>query len=162
MEIRLRATGEVISETEFYIRNPKAPRPATQAWLDTFGADPVFEGPQAVPTTVYEFSYRKGTELIDGKWFSVYALGPIFTDYTKEDGTVVTAEQQELEYKSRKDDEQAKNIRSQRNRLIAESDWTQARDVVLPNDAEYLAYRQALRDVPAQEGFPWNVVWPTI
>jgi hypothetical protein len=157
MEIRLRATGEVISETEFYIRNPKAPRPANEAWLDTWGGDPVFDGPQATPTNVYEFSYRKGTELIDGKWFAVYALGPVFT--TDEDGT---SEEKMADYKAQKDAEQAKNVRDQRNRLIAESDWTQARDVTLPNDAEYLAYRQALRDVPAQAGFPWNVVWPTI
>lgn len=155
MEIRLRATGEVISETEFYIRNPKAPRPATQAWLDTFGADPVFEGPQAVPTTVYEFSYRKGTELIDGKWFSVYALGPVFT--TDEDGT---AEQKMNDYKARRDAEQAERARQQRNEKLKETDWTQAKDVSLINNDDYVVYRQDLRDVPAQAGFPWNIVWP--
>ena len=36
-----------------------------------------------------------------------------------------------------------------RNKLLAESDWTQSRDVTLSNDAEWKTYRQALRDLPS-------------
>lgn len=75
MDIRLRATGEVLTEKEFYTRNTKAPRPANLQWLDAFGADPVFDGPHAVPQNENEYCYRSGTELIDGKWFAVYAIG---------------------------------------------------------------------------------------
>jgi hypothetical protein len=55
--------------------------------------------------------------------------------------------------------EQAANIRSQRNTLLSESDWTQLVDAVVNQEA-WAAYRQALRDIPQQEGFPSNVVWP--
>lgn len=54
------------------------------------------------------------------------------------------------------------NIRNKRNKLLSESDWTQARDLVLPNDSAWTAYRQALRDITLQEGFPFNVEWPVV
>lgn len=54
----------------------------------------------------------------------------------------------------------ADSVRSERNRLLAASDWTQVLDTVV-NQASWAAYRQALRDVPSQSGFPWNVTWPT-
>ena len=52
-------------------------------------------------------------------------------------------------------------VRSNRNRLLAESDWTQNRDVVLSNDEEWKTYRQALRDLPANTTDWTNPPWPT-
>ena len=52
-------------------------------------------------------------------------------------------------------------IRSRRDGLLTETDWTQSRDVTLDNDADWISYRQALRDITTQEGFPHNVTWPT-
>lgn len=54
------------------------------------------------------------------------------------------------------------SVRLERNRLLEESDWTQNRDVVLSNDSDWLLYRQALRDITLQEGFPHNIIWPEI
>jgi hypothetical protein len=58
----------------------------------------------------------------------------------------------------------AAEVRFNRNRPLAESDWTQMPDARAAmgeaKAAEWDAYRQALRDVPEQEGFPENVVWP--
>lgn len=160
MEIRLRATGEVITDREFYVRNPKAPAPLTEAWLDTFGGDIVFEGPQATGGTVYQYSVRDGIEQQeDGKWYTKYVLGPIFKDYTDENGQVVTAAEQEAAYKARRDAEQGENVRRQRNEKLKESDWTQVEDS--PVDKQVWAdYRQQLRDVPTQAGFPWTIDWP--
>lgn len=57
-------------------------------------------------------------------------------------------------------DAKAADVRAERNRLIAECDWTQLPDT--PADkAAWAAYRQALRDVTAQPGFPWSVDWPS-
>lgn len=54
----------------------------------------------------------------------------------------------------------AAHYRQQRNQLLADSDWTQLPGS--PVDAGIWAdYRQELRDVPEQEGFPWSVTWPT-
>jgi hypothetical protein len=51
-------------------------------------------------------------------------------------------------------------LRSERNRLLATSDWTVLGDSPTPT-AAWKAYRQALRDLPANTADPLNVVWPT-
>lgn len=58
--------------------------------------------------------------------------------------------------------EEAERVRQERNKLLAESDWTQLIDSPFANDENGLwqAYRQALRDIPLQEGFPFNIEWP--
>lgn len=53
----------------------------------------------------------------------------------------------------------ADEIRAQRNALLAACDWTQLADAPV-DDLAWATYRQALRDIPAQAGFPANVVWP--
>ena len=53
-----------------------------------------------------------------------------------------------------------KAIRTQRNRLLAASDWTVLGDSPTPT-AAWKTYRQALRDLPANTTDPHNVVWPT-
>ena len=54
--------------------------------------------------------------------------------------------------------------RAQRDKLLADTDWTQVLDA--PIDAEtreaYRVYRQALRDIPEQEGFPAAITWPEL
>ena len=47
----------------------------------------------------------------------------------------------------------ARQVREIRDRLLAESDWTQSRDVVLLNDTTWKQYRQDLRDLPASASF---------
>ncbi len=57
---------------------------------------------------------------------------------------------------------QTQTIRTERNRRLAETDWTQLVDSALDDEAMVLwqSYRQALRDVPQQAGFPDTVTWP--
>lgn len=57
----------------------------------------------------------------------------------------------------------ARSARSMRDQLLAQCDWTQVPDVPIPATivTSWRAYRQALRDVPAQAGFPQTVTWPT-
>jgi len=60
----------------------------------------------------------------------------------------------------REAEQKANEVRTQRDALLAETDWTQVADA--PVDAQaYADYRQALRDVPQQSGFPTEVRWPT-
>jgi hypothetical protein len=131
--------------------------------LEALGADVVFEGPQATGGTVYQFSMPDGVEQIDGKWYTKYILGPVFTDTTV-DGVTTTAADNEAAYKAAKDAEQAKSVRQQRGEKLKDSDWTQVADALLdaPVDkAAWATYRQALRDVTTQTGFPWTINWPT-
>jgi len=53
----------------------------------------------------------------------------------------------------------AKEARAQRNRLLVESDWTQVLDAPV-NHETWAEYRQALRDLPQQAGFPTEITWP--
>lgn len=68
--------------------------------------------------------------------------------------------QHEAAYKAGKDAEQAKSVRQQRGEKLKDSDWTQVIDAPV-DQAAWATYRQALRDISGQEGFPWNVTWPT-
>ena len=58
------------------------------------------------------------------------------------------------------DTRKAAGIREERNAKLAATDWTQASDVPQSVKDSYAPYRQALRDVPTQSGFPNQVVWP--
>ena len=49
-------------------------------------------------------------------------------------------------------------VRNKRDSLLAATDWTANSDVTMSN--EMRTYRQALRDVPSQAGFPDDVTWP--
>lgn len=54
----------------------------------------------------------------------------------------------------------ASRVRSRRDKLLSSSDWTQVADAPV-DKTSWATYRQALRDITIQEGFPTDVVWPT-
>lgn len=58
----------------------------------------------------------------------------------------------------------AQEIRTRRDELLNETDWTQMKDTSLSEEKQeaYRKYRQELRDVPEQEGFPYEVKFPTL
>jgi hypothetical protein len=157
MEIRLRSTGEVMLEDQFrrYQKDNGGPSwdRTTDEVLEALGADVVFEGAQATGGTVYQYSMRSGVEQVDGKWYTKYILGPVFVDGE------TTAAQEEAAYKAQKDAEFAASARSQRDTLLTQTDWTQVADAPV-DKAAWAAYRQALRDVPQQIGFPTTITWP--
>jgi hypothetical protein len=162
MQIRVRETGAVMYEAEFraYQQANGGPTWAatTEEVLDSLGADVVFEGPQATGGTVYQSSMPDGVEQIDGKWYTKHILGPVFTDTTV-DGVTTTAAENEAAYKAMKDAEQAKSVRTSRGDKLKDSDWTQVADASV-DQAAWATYRQALRDVTSQAGFPWTIEWP--
>jgi hypothetical protein len=124
--------------------------------LTALGADVVFEGAQATGGTVYQYSMAQGVEQIDGKWYTKYVLGPVFTDGE------TTAVEQEVAYKAQKDAEQAKSVRQSRDDKLKETDWVVIKNLELNANIPgvWEVYRQALRDIPTQEGFPWTITWP--
>jgi len=156
MEIRLRSNGQVMYEGEFRQLHPSTsfPQQISADTLNDFGADVLLEGPQASGGNHYQVSQRQGVEQIDGKWYTKYVLGPIFTDGE------TTAAEQEAAYRTAKDAEQAKYVRTTRGEKLKETDWTQVADAPV-DKAVWATYRQALRDVTAQSGFPWEITWPT-
>lgn len=81
-------------------------------------------------------------ELVDGQWvlsWSIFDKSP--------------------EALAEESDRKIDDIRDSRNGKLTACDWTQLPDAGVDKDA-WATYRQALRDVPQQPGFPWDVVWP--
>jgi hypothetical protein len=145
MQIRIRQTGAVMYEAEFRAYQQANGGPAwaatTEEVLEALGADVVFEGPQAQPTR-YQVAFADGAEQIEGKWYTKYSVADM-----------------DDEAKAAKDEEQAKSVRASRTEKLKDSDWTQVADSPV-DQAAWATYRQALRDITAQEGFPWDIEWP--
>lgn len=72
----------------------------------------------------------------------------------------IQTEKEEQREKTQEEKEQA--ARNERNLRLTFTDWTQLPDAPLTAEqkAAYAVYRQALRDVPAQSGFPDAIEWP--
>ncbi|MFN7318394.1 MAG: tail fiber assembly protein [bacterium] len=58
-----------------------------------------------------------------------------------------------------RDAQQAAAVRAERNSRLVKCDWTQLPDAPVDHQP-WLAYRQQLRDVTSQPGFPWTIEWP--
>ena len=73
--------------------------------------------------------------------------------------TAILLQQQELAA-SVATEQLAGEVRSERNQLLSSCDWTQIADAPVDADA-WQIYRQALRDITIQTGFPADITWPT-
>jgi len=162
MQIRVRNTGAVMYQDEFRRLHEGLglPKLLTEEVINEWGADIVLEGPQATGGTVYQYSMRSGVREIEGKWYTNYILGPVFTDRAAEgDQPAQTAAEQETAYRAMKDAEQAKSVRASRTEKLKDCDWTQIADSTA-DKAVWATYRQALRDITSASGFPWTMTWP--
>jgi len=160
-EYRNRTTSAVKTQGEIRrsMPNTSLPRVWDAATCDFLGVDPVLAAPQPAPSGEYKVVVRDGvTQDGNGNWVQAYVERDMFADYTDEDGTVHTKAEQEAAYTARKDADAATAVRAERDKLLSETDWMGMSDVTMP--AEWATYRQALRDVPSQAGFPYNVTWP--
>lgn len=141
-DFRIRVSGEVISDLRTAFPNSSIPMFPSPEDLDALGVDPVLEGAQP-NLTQFQSVVRSGPEEFEGKWFWVYTA----VDWSEEAIASAT-------------EAQWANVRSERNRKLAECDWTQLPDA--PVDAAVWAtYRQALRDITTQSD-PYAIVWPEV
>jgi hypothetical protein len=85
--------------------------------------------------------------LVDGVWTQTWTQ---VDKYTAEELAAQNAV---------KEDNEKQEVRDKRDSLLQMSDWTQLADAPVDKNA-WATYRQALRDVPAQSGFPWTITWP--
>ena len=67
---------------------------------------------------------------------------------------------QEAEWNAGANDRAAAEVRKERDAKLAATDWTQVADAPV-DQAAWAVYRQALRDIPSQEGFPNTINWLT-
>lgn len=132
-------TQQTIGEYQFRLLHPDTSFPAELAdsILTDFG-HATLTYPAAPTAAQGKKIVDGGVEQIDGKWFAKYVE--------------VDLSQDEIA-------DFAAAVRADRNQRLAQSDWTQVADVPV-NKAAWAAYRQDLRDVTLQPGFPFNVNWP--
>ena len=164
-EYRNRSTGEVKTQGEIRrsMPNTSLPRVWTAAICDSLGIDPVLAAPAPAASGEYKSVSRNGVvQDANGNWVEAYVERDMFADYVDEDNVTVTKASQEEAYTARKDAEAATAARAERDKLIASCDWMaiKAFEGGTTVSAEWATYRQALRDVSAQEGFPNDITWP--
>lgn len=86
----------------------------------------------------------------------------VLVDLSADEIAIIEARQaqaikEDEEWEAGATDRAKTEIRAERDSRLASTDWTSSSDLKMSNEMK--VYRQALRDVPAQEGFP-EVTWP--
>jgi hypothetical protein len=142
---RVRETGELQSEIEVRRRFPNTsiPKIMNQGVCDALGVDPILESPQPSPGRYFNVRKDGVVQNAQGAWTWNWVV-----------------EEMTAEQKAAIDAEQATQVRQTRDMRLQASDWTQSLDAPVDR-AAWAAYRDELRSLPEQEGFPHNVVWPT-
>lgn len=135
MQIRIKETGAVVLQRDLRDLYPNTSGPLDGLY------DVVFEGPQAQATR-YQHAYRDGIEQIEGKWYTKYSVVEMGN-----------------ESKAAVDAAHTQAMRDNRNQALSASDWTQLADAPVDKVA-WATYRQSLRDITLQTGFPWTIDWP--
>ena len=111
------------------------------------------------PDRLYALGWRKvkgAPKPTDG---SGYEYTHPYTYNADEDAVYGTWQQTDII--ERITEAKAKGARTQRDTLLAESDWTVLPDAPVADAQAWKDYRQALRDVPQQAGFPNDIEWPS-
>ena len=150
-----------LPKTQVQLRKEHSNMSLPQSWTeDTFALLNVarVQKTEAPAVGQYQTARKEGIENVDGVWKEKWSVVDMFSDYTDDEGVTHTKAEQEAAYQADLDAKSAISIRNQRDAKLAETDWTALSDVTM--SAEMAAYRQALRDITTQDGFPHEVTWP--
>lgn len=119
-----------------------------------------------LPTTVGNTSIPRGATGLDA--FGLYPIvgdEPSHTDRERIAGPQYVFDGAQVNrvftVEAIPDEEKAGQVRAERNTLLAQLDWTQGKDIPDSISIPAATYRQALRDITTQAGFPWEITWPT-
>ena len=161
-EYRIRSTGEVKTQGQIRSMHPNVSLP--KVWNanvnETLGIDPVLASPKPEPSGDYKVVVRNGVEQdANGNWVHAWTENDMFQEYTDADGVTHSVADQQAAYDAQNTATLAASERAKRDSLLKETDHFGLSDVTM--SAEMTTYRQALRDVPQQEGFPSTITWPT-
>ena len=157
-EYRNRTTGLVQSQGAWRqdYSNMSLPRVWKAATLDALDLDPVLRSPAAT-VGAYQTSVRDGVvQDANGNWVENYVARDMFQDTTDEDGVTTTKVEHEAAYQAGLDAKVAETNRTTRDKLLADTDWTQMNDSPLSNEDKtaWATYRQELRDLTDLDAWP--------
>lgn len=161
-EYRIRSTGEVKTQGQIRSMHPNVSLP--KAWNtnvnETLGIDPVIASPKPDPSGDYKVVVRNGVEQdANGNWVWAWTENDMFQEYTDDEGVTHSVADQQAAYDAQNTATLSASERAKRDDLLKATDHFGLSDVTM--SAEMTTYRQALRDVPQQEGFPSTITWPT-
>ena len=160
-EYRNRSSGEIKTDTQLRVanKNMSLPKIWNSSVHDALNVDPVLEAPAPEPSAAYKAVVRNGA-VQDGNGNLVYAWKEqeMFTEYTDDNGDVQTVAAQKTAYDTANTAARAAGERAKRTALLMETDHYALADVTMSDAMK--TYRQALRDVPQQAGFPSSITWP--
>ncbi len=130
-------------------QNTSFPKNIGDAILAIYGIFHVMPDPQPecdnlVQTVVRDSEPNNNETAVDGDTGETYKTGRWVIGYTVENKPL---------------DQAQTAVRNQRERLLSQTDWMALSDVTM--SPAWATYRQALRDITSQEGFPYAVIWPT-
>lgn len=151
-EYRERTTGEVKSQGQWRadFPNMSLPKVWKAATLDAMNLDPVLSGPKPHSDVGnYQSIVRDGVvQDANDNWVENWVVRDMFAD-TTEDGVTTTKAEHEAAYQATLDATTAEGHRTARNKLLADSDWTQINDSPLSNEVKtaWATYRQELRGI---------------
>ena len=154
------STGEIKTQGEWRQANKhmSLPRVWTADTLTDLELTAVLAAPKPSCTDLQQVIGNGVETDAKGNTIEAWSVVDKFADTTAEDGTVTTKAEHETAYTASLVADKETSIRNDRDRRIALTDWTASTDVTMT--AEMTTYRQALRDVPAQAGFPNTITWP--
>lgn len=151
MNLRNRSNGDRVTALQFRqaFPNTSFPRQLTAEIVNAYGYDEILPGALPTRTTPYETIEPDGLEEINGQWYTKYIIGPVHA-----------SPEEEAAYRAQVDQEAANEVKRERTSRLSATDWTQLGDSPVQPVNEWRVYRQALRDITQQAGYPHNIVWP--
>ena len=164
-EFRDRTSGKIKTKDQLKQDNPNMslPKVWNEMTFDALNVDPVLAAPK--PTEgigQYQFVARNGVvQDANDNWVEAWEIRDMFADTTDEDGVTTTKAEHETAYQTELDNDAARRNRSDRNNLLAETDWWAVSDRTMTS--EQTTYRTALRDLPTHSNWPHleDDDWPT-
>jgi hypothetical protein len=96
---------------------------------------------------------------VNGVWTQQWKVIDRFKEYTDEGGILHTVQEQIDAYIENRTQAAATEIRYKRDILLKDSDWSQVADSPV-DKLLWATYRQDLREITEQNGFPLEVIWP--
>lgn len=122
--------------------NTSFPKQIPDSVLEEFGIVAIQQ--VQPPTVSHTQTWQETTPVLDGGvWKQAYSVS--------------NASQADI---AARIEEKSKEVRKDRDTRLSDTDWTQVADAPV-DKAAWATYRQALRDVPEQAGFPYDITWPS-
>lgn len=157
---RIRSNGKLLTDygvkSEF--SNVSVPKVLTQEVCESLGIDPVLASERPIPGPYQTIVSDGAVQNENGDWVQSWSYIDMFEDFHDEAGTLHTKAEQEAAYDISIEESIKSKVRAVRDTLIANTDYLALSDNTLT--AEMAAYRQALRDITSQDGFPHEITWP--